>query len=166
MLCALAVLVAAPARAVEIAYTAVDLADAQPGVDRWLYRYQLDEFLYGAGYGFTVYFDPDLYAELDAGALAPDQWDPVVADPDVNLGAYGYYDVEARVSAPSVATAFTVSFRWLGAGTPGPQPFEVREPDPSFDVVESGTTVVPEPAAFSLGACALAALVRTRRSPS
>jgi hypothetical protein len=59
-----------------------------------------------------------------------------------------------------------VSFVWLGPGAPGPQAFDVREPDPSFEVVESGTTVLPEPAGISLGMGALAALAATRRTGS
>jgi len=166
MLGALAMLAAAPARAVEIASVAVDVADPAPGEDRWVYQYHLDAFPYDAGFGFTVYFDPDLYADLDPTPQAPDQWDAISGDPDGDLGADGFYDAQALVDAPFVLSVFTVAFRWLGAGTPGPQPFEVREPEPSFAVIESGTTVVPEPAALSLGAGALVALIGTRRTPS
>ena len=41
---------------------------------------------------------------------------------------------------------FAVQFTWLGAGTPGAQPFEIVDPD-TFQTLESGsTTVVPLPA--------------------
>lgn len=163
---AVAALFACSAQAVEIASVASNLADPVPGQDRWLYRYQLDEFPYDAGYGFTVYFDPDLYADLQETPVSPAQWNAITAEPDVNLGDDGLYDAQALLDAPTVAVSFTVSFRWLGAGTPGAQPFEVREPLPSFAVIESGTTVVPEPAALSLGAGAIAALAGMRRTQS
>jgi hypothetical protein len=157
---ALCAALAAPAAAVEIAY----FAAPAPGAGRWTYFYALDEFPYDAGYGFTVYFDPELYADLDPNPLAPgEDWDAISVEPDAQLGEEGFYDAEALVDLPSVAASFSVSFRWLGAGDPGAQPFEVREPAPSFGVVESGISVAPEPGACGFGAAALVALAATRR---
>jgi hypothetical protein len=166
-LVALAALAAAPAGAVVVTYFPRDVADVVPGEDRWEYAFQVDGFAsYGAGYGFTVRFDPDHYAALDPDPTVPPQWDAITAEPDPDLGDDGFYDAEALVDAPNAAAVFRVSFVWLGTGTPGAQPFDVREPSPSFEVVESGTTVLPEPAGLSLGASALAALAATRRTSS
>lgn len=160
----LVALAAAPAGAVVVTYFPRDLADAVPGEDRWEYAFQVDDFAaYGAGYGFTVRFDPDLYVALDPAPHSPPQWDAITAEPDPNLGDDGFYDAETLVDAPNAAAVFRVSFVWLGTGAPGAQPFEVREPSPSFEVVESGTTVLPEPARLPLGATVLAALAATRR---
>jgi hypothetical protein len=157
---------AAPAGAIVVSYQATDVADAVPGEDRWVYRYWLDEFPFAAGYGFSVRFDPALYAALDASPATPSaQWDAIAIEPDANLGDDGLYDAEALADAPSVNATFTVSFVWLGEGTPGEQPFDVREPAPSFAVLpgESGTTVLPEPAQSALTAGALASLALRRR---
>jgi hypothetical protein len=166
LLLAAAVLASTAARAVEIAYFAQNEADPAPGHDRWTYHYQLDEFPYDAGYGFTVYFDPDLYSDLDPSPHAPGEWDPLTVEPDAGLGDEGFYDAEAIFDLPRTSVVFTVSFRWLGAGSPGAQPFEVREPEPSFAVIEDGTTVLPEPTAVTAGLGAIAALASLRRMQS
>ena len=158
-------LVAPPAGAVEIAYQAIDLADAVPGDDRWLYRYWIDDFPYDAGTGFTIHFAPALYALLEPGP-APSDWDVVVLDPDLALGADGLFDAQALVGAPPTLGTFSVSFVWLGDGTPGAQPFEVREPAPSFEAIETGDTVAPEPASLALASAAIASIAAARRSRS
>lgn len=165
LLPALFAMAALPARAVEVSYFPRDVADVVVGEDRWTYQYSLDEFAYDAGYGLTVYFDPDLYVDLDPSPAAPNaHWDAITVEPDANLGDDGFYDAEALVDLPPIGGAFTVSFVWLGAGPPGAQAFEVREPAPSFATVLTGTTVLPEPGSSALGACALCALIATRRS--
>jgi len=160
-------LVAGTARAVEVSYSALNLADTEPGHDRWRYEYRLDAFPFHAGYGFTVYFDPESYTALQTALPAPgSDWDAIVGAPDIGLGSDGYYDAEALFDDPSPNAVFRVSFEWLGTGTPGEQAFAVREPDPSFAVVLSGTTVVPEPAALVQHASAvlsIAALAFHRR---
>ena len=152
---------AAPARAVQVYYTVENLSG-----NRWLYVYELDRFPYATGCGFTVHFDPELYEDLSTAQPAPgSDWEPAVVQPDAGLGADGLYDVEALYDDSTSAAVFRVSFDWLGVGTPGDQPFEVREPFPSFATVESGTTLAPEPAALAQHAgtlLALAALLAAR----
>lgn len=162
LLFALALLLsAASAKAVEVSYAATDLPDAPAAGDRWLYEYWLDSFPYDAGWGFSVFFDPTLYAGLEVTGPGPGAaWDPIALEPDPGLGAFGVYDAEALVDDAPVTAVFRVRFEWLGLGDPGEQPFEVR--DPSLAVLESGTTIVPEPGAFWLEAGAIAALVRLR----
>jgi hypothetical protein len=150
---------AAPARAVRVAYRVAPI-----GAGMWVYEYGLDGFSYEAGYGFTVYFDPDLYADLVAAPAPNADWDPLAVEPDPDLGEDGFLDAEALSDQPSVSDGFLVAFRWLGEGTPGAQPFEVREPAPSFGTVETGTTILPEPSACGLGLAALGTLLATRRS--
>lgn len=156
---------AAPAAAVIVSYVPRNLPDELPGEDRWQHQYRLDTFPYDAGYGFTVYFDPGLYADLDPTPPSPGpDWDALGFEPDPNLGEPGFYDAEALVGDPATSAVFTIAFRWLGEGTPGPQPFDVREPAPSYAVVESGTTVAPEAGGVLAGASALAALAARRRA--
>lgn len=156
---------AGAAHAVEVTATREHL-----GGSRWLYSYELDAFPYTTGYGFTVYFDPEQFAALTPAAPAPStDWNVVVLQPDPGLGAEGYYDAQTLFDDSTVDTVFRVSFDWFGIGLPGPQPFEVREPAPSYDVVESGmTTFVPEPAVLAqhagtlLSLAAMAARGRSR----
>ena len=160
---ALALLGALPARAAQVYYTVENL-----GGNRWLYAYQLDVFRYSTGYGFSVFFDPERYAALSTAAPAPGpDWTALVVQPDLGLGADGFYDAEALYDDSTRLAVFRVSFDWLGAGSPGDQPFEVREPSPSFAVVESGTTIAPEPTALAqhaLIAVSVAALAARGRS--
>ena len=152
-------LFAGSARAVELSYSVHNVADTEPGHDRWRYEYRLDAFPFDAGYGFTVYFDPELYTDLQTALPTPgSDWDAIVRQPDAGLGSDGFYDAEALFGDPSAHAVFRVSFEWLGLGTPSEQLFEVREPEPSFAVVQSGTTVVPEPATLAQHASALLSL--------
>lgn len=152
-------LFAPSAHAVEVSYSTHNVADTSLGHDRWRYEYRLDEFPFDAGYGFTVYFDPELYTALQTALPAPgSDWDAIVLEPDAGLGSDGFYDAEGLFDDPSANAVFRVSFEWLGTGTPGDQPFEVREPEPSFAVVQSGTTDVPEPASLVRHASAVLSL--------
>jgi hypothetical protein len=160
----LALLGAGSAQAVEVSYTVQNLSG-----NRWLYAYRLDEFPYAAGYGFSVYFDPELYASLSTALPGPgSDWDPVVVQPDPGLSSDGLYDAEALFDDSTPDAVFRVSFDWLGGGTPGAQSFVVREPSPSFAAVEEGTTFAPEPALLAqhagtlLSLAALAARGRSR----
>jgi hypothetical protein len=158
----LALLAAArPGGAFVVRFAATDLPEAPAAPDRWRYDYTLPAFPHGAGWGFTVYFDPLLYGAIET-PLPPvgAGWTAVALQPDP--GSFdGFYDAEASSDAPSLATPFSVVFTWLGQGTPGAQPFELR--DPRYAPVESGFTV-PEPAAAAPAAfAALAGLAARRR---
>ena len=158
-----ALLCAGSARAVQVYYEVESL-----GGNRWVYAYQLDRFPYDAGYGFSVFFDPDLYGAIATETPGPGPaWSALVVQPDTGLGAEGFYDAEAVSYNSTHFVTFRVSFDWLGAGPPGDQPFEVREPSPSFAAIESGTTIAPEPAALAqhaITALSIAALAIRGRS--
>lgn len=156
---------AGPAHALTVRFAVEDLPDAPASPDRWRYVYTIDEFPYDAGWGFTVYFDPLRYESIETPlpAVGPD-WTAVEVQPDP--GSFdGFYDAEASVDAPSVATSFAVAFVWLGPGVPGAQPFELR--DPSYLAIETGITVPeplgPAPPALVLGVLGVAQR-RLRRS--
>lgn len=136
-------LLGSSASATTIAYTATDLPDAVPGEDLWEYAYTVSGRTFAAGEGFSVFFDYTQYTLLESPppAVSAD-WDIISLQPDVLLPDDGFYDALALVSAPSLTTAFTVSFVWLGTGTPGAQPFDIY--NPAFQTIESGVTV-PEP---------------------
>ena len=133
--CALLLLLGSSAGALQIGFETRDLADVNPGEDLRELRLTLSPFQRSAGFGVSVLFSPDLYADLQAPAPSPD-WDLLLIQPDTQLPDFGRYDIQALVADPSVAQAFVVSFVWLGAGDPGPNPFEVY--DPAFATVETG----------------------------
>lgn len=154
--------IANPANAVSITYEAIDLPDTTLGEDLWEYRYTVSGSL-AANEGFSIFFDPLNYASLESPAptVNPD-WDVLVLQPDAFLPDDGVYDALALANNPSLSDTFNLSFVWLGAGTPGSQPFVVY--DSAFAVIATGNTLasgtsVPEPTtAFLLGSGLLALL--------
>ncbi len=120
---------------------------------------------------FTIFFDLGLYENLVVPD-APADWDPIAIDPDGSLPDDGFYDALALGMGVDVGGSlggFSVSFDWLGAGTPGSQVFNVIDPF-TFATLDSGATSssapapVPEPASLLLVASLLllAGLARKR----
>jgi hypothetical protein len=162
----------AAARATTIEFEAVNL-----GGSLWQYDYFLTAGLFDAQQGFVVFFDPDLYADLNPGSPTPPGWDVLVTVPEPDppsLGSDGTYDALALVDNPPFVGPFSVSFTWLGlAGTaPGSQIFNVYTLDGSGfpQPIEVGVTTphlpataVPEPSTLLLVAAgAVAASLRAR----
>jgi hypothetical protein len=133
---------------------------------------------------FDIDFDTSLYSALQISTPSSFnlQWSQ-----EILAGGLGYpaeFDVcAAPASSPScppfsgsgipvysTLAGFSVTFDWLGSGTPGPQPFEVY--DSNFNKLQSGETATPEPSslclialAFSLTACRIR-LRRSKPTPS
>ena len=101
---------------------------------------------------FDIYFNPLLYGTLMPGPALNAGWDTMVLQQPnpVNLPPFdrGIFDSSALVNNPSLASAFSVSFVYLGTGSPGSQPYEIF--DANASLLESGLTrpvagAVPEP---------------------
>ena len=89
-------------------------------------------------------------------------WNVLSVQPDLALRQPGYYDALALRNGPSRADPFVIDFVWIGAGSPGAQPFDIH--NASFQTVFSGMTVaVPEPGTVSLVLAALMAGLVWRR---
>jgi len=142
----------------------------------WEYTYTVANDTLGADIEeFTIWFDLALYGNLVATAT-PADWDPLVIQPDPGLPDDGFYDALALVAgiAPGDSLGgFSVSFDYLGSGTPGAQLFEVIDPA-TFDLLDDGTTVraaagpgpspaIPEPATGLLLGMGLAGLLVGRQ---
>jgi hypothetical protein len=165
------------ASAISIAYTVTHISGSQ---------YQYDYTVENDGSlplsadidWFNILFDYTLYDNLVLVA-APGNWDIFLAQPSGFAEEDGIFDALAD-PGPGIASGnslggFSVSFDWLGAGTPGAQPFEIGQelidpPDctnanPCFDVIASGFTeapAVPVPGAIWLLASGLIALRQLR----
>lgn len=163
-----------PAHAGVISYVATDLADVTPGEDLWRYDYAVGGHSFLQSEFFDIYFAPNLYGELTSASGPNDDWDVAILQQPTpgNLPPFdtGIFDSFALLDNPDVAGLFSVNFVYLGAGTPGAQPFDIFGADSSL--LESGTTSrpvsgVPEPSSVALaliGLGALAAGLRPARS--
>lgn len=148
--------ITSPSYATSILFNTTDL-----GGGTWEYEYTVtNDTLLTDIEEFTVFFEYGLYDNLIVTTpLAPD-WDELTADPDIIFGfpVDGSYDALASgagIAPGNTASGFSVSFDWLGVGTPGSQPFDIVDPS-TFLTIASGTTTsssgapVPEPGTLML----------------
>jgi hypothetical protein len=120
---------------------------------------------------FDLLFDPTLYAEasLTAATAAPlaNAWDELfLASAPGVPAAYDALALAGGVADGATVSGFTVTFTWLGAGTPGSQPFEIYDPL-TFALLEQGLTVNATPlppTTWLLGSGAAALLARRARA--
>ena len=151
--------------------TTISFATVNLTGNLWQYEYTVtNDSLSTAIDEFTIYFDRDLFSNLAVEA-SPAGWDSIVVQPDSGIPADGFFDALALgqgLAPGATVTGFTVSFQFLGAGSPSAQPFEVVDPT-SFSVIDSGATVaqattgLPEPGSIALSAIGLSALAFARK---
>jgi hypothetical protein len=156
------------ASAALISYTSTHLAG-----QTWRYDYELASGVSDPTIAeFTIYFDLAKFANLSV-ANSPSGWDSIVIDPDVALQADGYFDAVALsggLSPGSSQNGFSVTFDYIGPGSPGAQVFEIVNPI-TFATISRGMTSssdpvnVPEPGTAQLWAIVLPllGLLRSRR---
>ncbi len=136
------------APATTILFTATNLADSTPGKDLWQYQYSVSNLQPDAGQGFSIFFDPSLYGDLQSPPPSANQgWDLLSIQPDPKLESDGFFDALALLTGASLANPFVLTFVWFGAGLPGPQRFTVY--DANFSSIDGGMTT-PAPPEISI----------------
>ncbi|WP_240453616.1 hypothetical protein [Janthinobacterium agaricidamnosum] len=132
------------AHATSIGYTATSLGGTQ-----WRYDYTVSNTTLAVPIEeFTLFFSVGTYANLQSVSTAPG-WDVLLVQPDPAIPASGYLDALALAGGivpGATATGFSVTFDYLGAGSPGAQPFSILDPV-SFIELDTGIT---QPAAVPL----------------
>ena len=147
------------AKASIITYSVADVSGST-----WQYNYSITNNTQPANIGeFTVFFTLNQYSNLTVEA-SPGNWSSIVAQPDPNLPADGFFDsqaLDAGVAPGKSQNGFSVQFTWLGQGTPGAQLFNIVDPN-TFATLEAGNTTsatpVPLPESALLLASALGLL--------
>ena len=125
------------AHAASIGYTATSLGGTQ-----WRYDYTVSNTTLAVPIAeFTLFFSVGQHAMLHDISTAPD-WDVLLVQPDPAIPASGYLDALALAGGShpgATATGFSVTFDYLGAGSPGAQPFSILDPV-CFIELETGIT--------------------------
>ena len=132
------------------------LLNASRNVDAARFRYPFQTYRYvysitnNAATGsaaiqlFDILFDTSLYQESSLQIVTPaplhTQWSEQLLSSAPSVpAAYDALSLTGGIAAGSTVTGFSVQFTWLGTGTPGPQPFQVFDPN-TFAVLQSGVT--------------------------
>jgi len=108
---------------------------------------------------FTVFFDPTLTTNLqDTSGESTTNWGIFSIAYDPVLGSDGFYTAQALADNP-LTIPFTITFDYLGSGTPGSQPFSIDQFDANGNLTSNlatgnttllGTVAVPEPGTLVL----------------
>lgn len=147
--------------------TTIDFTPTEVSGNAWRYDYTvINDSLPTSIQEVTLFFSVGQYSNLQVSA-SPVGWNSLVAQPDANLPADGFYDSVALaggIAPGTTLSGFSATFNWLGTGTPGPQVFNIVDPN-TFQTLDAGSTVsaVPLPSALMLFACGILGLWCVRR---
>jgi hypothetical protein len=146
------------------AATGIQYSTTSLGGSSWRYDYVVTNDSLASLDEFAIHFDPASFADL-VHLASPAGWSTTVLQPGPGAGVFDSLGVDAGIANGASLGGFSVSFTFLGTGTPGSQPFDIIDPfvvPPT--ILQSGvTTLVPEPAAALMLPAGLLALWMARR---
>ncbi len=128
------------------------------GGSPYTYLFNLENDNLAAGIEeISVYFDRLLYEDL-RDVIAPDNWDPLVIQPEPELFGDGFADFLSRVSPLGIGQtlAFEITFDFIGIDAPGNLFFDVIDSldfsviDAGFTTAAGSTTHISEPGTLAL----------------
>ncbi len=125
--------------------TIIDYESSNIAGNRWQYDYSVtNNTLTDPIDTFAIYFTYGQYSNLTL-ETSPANWDSIVINPDPNLfvpddGFLDAYALASGINSGQNLSGFSVSFDWLGNGTPASQNFEVYNSD--FSSLEFGKTTL------------------------
>ena len=136
--------------------TRIDYQVDQLAGNRWEYSYSVTNLNLPELQEFTIWFDYGKYDNLALTNSIPTSgfgtWDLLLIQPESVIHDDGYLDALALETLGQPVTGvgpgqtvggFSMQFDWLGAGIPGPQQYEIINPQ-NYQTIASGITV-PEP---------------------
>jgi len=125
--------------------TEIEYVPENVGAGQWVYHYTLrNDTLNDSIEQFIIWFEPGVYENLSI-VSEPDigyDWYQDTVEPDPVWLFYGAYRALAwyeGIAAGDYQTGFAVRFTYLGAGAPGPQEFDVVDPN-EYISLETGWT--------------------------
>ena len=149
------------AHATSIGYTATALGGTQ-----WRYDYTVSNTTLAVPIEeFTIFFSVGPYLNLLDVSTAPG-WDLLLVQPDPAIPDSGYLDALALAGgiAPGASAAgFSVTFDYLGTGSPGSQLFAILDPLTFVAIDTGGTQAVPLPSTPCLLLAGMLAMLCLRR---
>jgi hypothetical protein len=146
-----------------IAYSVTDRS-LDLGAGYFQYDYSVQGFSFLADQGFQIFFPYASTEDLQPLPGTPTGWDVIAMQPDPSIPDKGIYDALALVNNPSLSGKFSLTFKYLGSGTPGAQGFEVYDLNDLNSPLFSGQTQgVPEPGIMTLLGIGLASVLIVRR---
>jgi hypothetical protein len=145
--------------------------------DEWAYTYTVSSAPFAANEAFTIFFTQGLFSNLQGTPPSPSGWFTFSLQPDAILFTNGLYTALALSPGASLTGPFTITFDYLGLGTPGSQAFSVDQFDANGNLISNVTTglttplsqTVPEPATGLLllaGAAGVGVLRKRRSEPA
>ncbi len=150
------------------------------GGNSWTFSYTVENDDIDEGIeDFSIFFDYGLYENISVTGIAVD-WDAFEVQPEIILdpkekGSYNAYTLNSPIAMNESLSGFSVSFDWLGNGTPGTQYYEIYADGNYEDEIDHGDTQladqggsdpVPEPSTLILFATGLLGYLLSRRRVS
>ncbi len=122
--------------------------------NRWQYTYEVQNISFAPGIEqFTIWFDLGKFENLAVESVGiSSNWIESLWQPEPLLLDHGGYDAKALTTPITIGESlfgFSVSFDWVGMGTPASQYYEIINPN-TLDTLDSGYTQIPEPLSLML----------------